>query len=71
MTDSRAADYVSRFGDKSWELEPTVIRDLIRDAIMRVRDEKAWDAALGREVADLEDLGQMIEQMSEGSGEEQ
>jgi hypothetical protein len=74
MTDSRAADYVARFGESSWELdalEPTVIRDLIRDAIMRVRDEERWDKALAREVEDLEELDLMIEKMGDGAPEEE
>jgi len=66
MTDSRAATYVDEYGDQSWELdalEPTVIRDLIRDAVMRVRDPVLWDQALEKETADLEALDDMIESM--------
>lgn len=50
----------------SWELdalEPTVIRELIRDAVMRIRDEALWDAALAREAADLDTLDIMMETM--------
>lgn len=66
MSDSRAEDYVAAYGRTSWELdalEPTVIRDLIRDAVGRVRDPALWDAALADEVADLEELDDMIEMM--------
>lgn len=41
----------------SWEvdaLEPTYIRDLIRDNVDRLRDEERWSAALAREVAGKE-----------------
>lgn len=55
VTDSRAADYIARYGDSSWELdalEPSYIHDLIRDAIMSIREEKKWDAALKQEAED-------------------
>jgi len=45
MTDSRAPDYVHRFGYDSWELdalEPQVIVDLIESAILEYRDEERW-----------------------------
>ncbi len=41
-TDSRFTDYQRKFGDESWELdalEPEVIIDLIRDAVLRLRDD--------------------------------
>lgn len=66
LSDSRAADYVAQYGDESWELDalsPVVIRDLIRDAIMLVRDEAKWDAALKEEEIDKEELDHMIELM--------
>lgn len=64
MTDSRFADYQEKFGDESWELDaldPTVIRGLISDAILRIRDEAKWDDMLLRETADLRMLDEMIE----------
>lgn len=66
MTDSRAADYVSKFGDSSWELDalpPTIIADLIRDAVERVRDEERWDLALKQEVDDKNSLDIIIEEL--------
>ena len=48
LTDSRAAGYVDRFGDESWELdalEPQVISDLIQDTIDDIKDQGAWDEA--------------------------
>lgn len=46
LGDSRAAGYISQFGDESWELdalEPAVLRDLIRDTIRTYRDQVAYD----------------------------
>jgi hypothetical protein len=48
LTDSRAASYVSRFGDQSWELDaldPQVLDDLITEAIEDVIDLDAYEAA--------------------------
>lgn len=73
MTDSRAEDYVGKYGTSSWELdalEPTVIRDLISDAVLRIRDEKRWDAALAEEVADLEELDDMIKAAGGDQGDD-
>jgi hypothetical protein len=45
-TDSRAADYIEKFGDESWELDaldPTTLRDLITDNIEPLIDRDAWD----------------------------
>jgi hypothetical protein len=62
-SDSRAADYIAEYGDKSWELdalEPTVIGDLIRESVGRLIDPRKWAA---RE--DAEDDGRdKLEQIS-------
>ena len=50
--DSRASDYILRYGGKSWELdalEPTVIVQLIRDAIQPLINRRKWNAALKAE----------------------
>lgn len=55
-TDSRYAKYIKEFGEDSWELDalnPEVIIELIRQAVLRRRDKKVWDrnsarAARGR-----------------------
>lgn len=68
LTDSRATDYIAKFGDESWELDalsPKIIADLIETAVMKVRNEEKWDAALGREAEDLDRLDRMIEEMGE------
>lgn len=46
LTDSRGAGYVDLYGTESWELdalEPTVLTDLIRDAVEPYIDRSAWD----------------------------
>lgn len=46
MTDSRAGDYVSRFGSQSWELDaldPSVLADLVTSEIRKHIDTDAWD----------------------------
>ena len=52
ITDSRAADYITRHGRTSWELdalEPSVVVALIRDAIQPLIDEDAWSRAQEKE----------------------
>jgi hypothetical protein len=63
VTDSRFEGYQKKFGDESWELDalnPEVIHDLIESNVRRVREQKLWDAALAREVADKQALSDMI-----------
>lgn len=52
FTDSRAADYVSKFGTSSWELdalEPRVIADLIEVNVLAMVDDEKWTASMLRE----------------------
>lgn len=45
ITDSRATEYIRRFGGKSWELDaldPTQIAKLINDEIDEIRDPDVW-----------------------------
>jgi hypothetical protein len=59
MTDTRADDYVRRYGDESWELDalpPDVIEGLIRDAIDPIIDRKAWRKAEAREATEKNQL---------------
>ena len=52
LTDSRASDYIARYGTKSWELdalEPSVIEQLIIDAIQPHIDPEPWASAQRRE----------------------
>lgn len=69
MTDSRARDYVEKFGDESWELDaldPRVIQRLIRENVERIRNESIWQEALADEAADLDAIDIMIERMTGG-----
>jgi len=48
LSDSRATDYIKKYGRSSWELDaldPDVITTLVQDAIDRVRDPELWQEA--------------------------
>lgn len=54
-SDSRYGDYISKYGEESWELdalEPSVIQALISDAVLRVRDQKLWDEMTAQQTED-------------------
>src|ERR1700722_6974774 len=73
LTDSRARDYIDKYGDECWELDaldPAMLRDLIRDAVLRIRDREKWDAALAQEVDDLRYLDSVIEEASGAAPED-
>lgn len=71
-TDSRADGYRNLYsrgvpGEESWELDalsPEFIRDLIRQAVLQVRDPKLWAEALEQEVDDQRLLDAMIEEVA-------
>lgn len=55
MSDSRAAAYVERHGDESWEVDalpPNVLQDLIREAFDEVIDRPLMDEIMEREETD-------------------
>lgn len=61
-TDARFTGYQEKYGDESWELdalEPSVIADLIRDAVGTIIDQDAWDNSVRDEVSNKERI-QMI-----------
>lgn len=64
FSDSRIGDYIKTYNtESSWELdalEPEVMHDLIREAVMRVRDEELWDRMLRQEAEDKMELEDMI-----------
>lgn len=63
LTDSRAESYIQEYGDESWELDaldPIYLRDLIRDAVGKIRDPVRWDQALLEEAEDLRRLDDMV-----------
>lgn len=46
LTDSRASDYISRFGTESWELDaldPSYMVTLIEEEVAALRDEERWN----------------------------
>lgn len=52
LTDSRASDYIARYGRQSWELdavEPRTLAALVRDDVAALRDDDLWDDAIERE----------------------
>lgn len=66
VKDVRFAAYQALHGDQSWELDalpPQVIHDLIKTAVLRLRNEKLWDVALLQEVNDKELLASYVEEM--------
>lgn len=68
VTDSRYGGYVAEFGTESWELDaldPGVLRDLIRDAVLYFRDEDRWAEAVERENADKQRLSIMRDSLLE------
>lgn len=59
LTDSRAEGYIREYGDESWELdalEPSVIADLIRDAIEPLKDPEVWAQTVEEEESDRKRL---------------
>jgi len=64
ITDSRAADYIGRFGPESWELdalEPSTLDALIQDEIRQYVDHGLWDAALEVEAGHRARLAEIAE----------
>lgn len=79
MTDSRATDYVRKFGDTSWELdalEPSVLAALVTDMVTGLRDDGIHAAAAARQDAARAALREMAqgvrarEAQTEEGGEE-
>jgi hypothetical protein len=62
LTDSRARAYVAKYGSSSWELdalEPNVLAELVRKAVLRRRDQALWDAAVAVERVQCAELQQI------------
>ncbi len=52
VTDSRAAAYIEKFGDSSWELDalpPNALEDMLADAVASYIDKAKMDAVITRE----------------------
>ena len=59
LSDSRATGYIARFGYESWELdalEPAVIAELIRGAVLSCRNDKAWEQSVKGEKEHVKEL---------------
>jgi len=68
ITDSRYADYASKYGDESWELdalEPQFISDLIRDEIELERDEEKWQESFSQQEAERSQIAEVIKKWDE------
>lgn len=59
LTDSRAGDYIERYGYESWELDaldPTTIEKLIAEHIRHYLDAEEWQKAERREASERSEL---------------
>lgn len=68
MTDSRANDYVAKFGDESWELdalEPSVISDLISGTLQGLMDHDVWNEDEDRENREKAEVGLISDRYTE------
>jgi hypothetical protein len=68
ITDTRARDYIIKFGGSSWELdalEPTVLDAIIRKNILAIRDENLWEEAVAEENHHKETLSRIAENYDE------
>lgn len=72
LTDSRAASYIERFGETSWELDAIPPAELVRlldGQIRSIVNQKSWDAAVAKQNEERGDLQDFIE-MSKGGDDE-
>jgi hypothetical protein len=70
LTDSRAPGYIARFGMSSWELdaiEPRTLAQLVRDAVIYLRDDDLWQETIAREEAERAKLMKAAQEMRNGS----
>lgn len=66
MTDPRAAEYVDKHGDTSWEVDalgPDVLDQVIRDSFEEVIDQEAMDEIIEREESDKKLLRKAVESL--------
>lgn len=64
LTDSRATEYISRFGDESWELDaldPKVITEIVESNITKRINKKLWKAATTRQKETRDQLAGVAE----------
>jgi hypothetical protein len=70
LTDSRAPGYIARFGMSSWELdaiEPRTLAQLVRDAVIYLRDDDLWQETIAREEVERAKLMKAAQEMRNGS----
>ncbi len=73
ITDPRAAAYIERFGEHSWEVDalpPDVLARMIRGALRRLVDRAMMDAVIAREDADKARLRAALLSPGPGTTEE-
>ncbi|KKN90034.1 hypothetical protein LCGC14_0231460 [marine sediment metagenome] len=72
FADKRVKNYVDHFGTDSWELDaldPGVINALIKDAILKIRDNTLWNEAVADEDHGKDKIQDFIDQLYDDSGE--
>jgi hypothetical protein len=68
LGDSRSASYVDLYGEESWELdalEPSVLADLVREAVARFRDDELWAEDEAEQVRGREQLAKIASQYAD------
>ena len=66
ITDSRAADYIKKFGPECWEVDalpPNVLSKLIRDELKQVVNMKMMKAVIAREEEDKTALKEAVQEL--------
>jgi len=70
LTDSRAPGYIAQFGMSSWELdaiEPRTLAQLVRDAVIYLRDDDLWNETIAREEEERAKLMKAAQEMRNGN----
>lgn len=68
VTDSRFESYVAQYGGESWELdalEPRMLVQLVKDAVLERRDEDAWEESGRLEQQGRERLQDVADELAE------
>jgi hypothetical protein len=70
LTGSRAPGYIAQFGMSSWELdaiEPRTLAQLVRDAVIYLRDDDLWNETIAREEEERAKLMKAAQEMRNGN----
>lgn len=68
-TDSRYKTYRDEWGEECWELDaltPNVLMELVRDAVINLRDDDTWKESLSRQDTEKEQLLHLAERIKDG-----